>query len=178
MKRNIISNRSQDGAALIITIVVLLALTVLALAATNSNQSQTLMVRNSQFRFDSFNASYTEIDGQVEAINLRDISLGVPDYLLVLIDGAIQGIIRSPGTAEADTAAGELPTYVGTDAAYVTQTVDQQYQGICRPLGQQVGSGAEKIKCDELRIIVGSTKTNTQISSVQNQVYEYLSLAE
>ena len=70
------------------------------------------MVRNSQFRFEAFNASYTEVDGQIEGINSRDISLGIPRYILALISGFPGNSLISPGYVS-DTGSAELPTFVG-----------------------------------------------------------------
>ena len=63
----------QQGAALVITMFVLMVLTVVAISVTSTNQSQSIMVRNNQFRLESFNSSYAEIDAQVDAINTRAI---------------------------------------------------------------------------------------------------------
>lgn len=77
----------QRGISLLLTVVVLLGLTIIAITITNSNQTQSILVRNNQFRLEAFNASYTEIDAQIDAINQRTIAAGPPEYVNVLISG-------------------------------------------------------------------------------------------
>lgn len=162
--------RNQDGAALLITIVVMLALTLLALASTNSNQNQAFMVRNAQFRFETFNASYSEIDAQIDTVNRRSLALGVPDYILYMIDNAI-GTKTSAATTPA------LPHLAAAGTAYMEQSVEQEYKGACFVFDEQAGIGVEKIQCNELEIMSKSKMTDTQIESEQYQVYEYKTLA-
>lgn len=162
----------QKGSSLLISVVVLLALTVLALAATNSNQGQFLMVRNAQFRIEAFNASASEIDAQIDAINARSLSDGVPDYINALIDSNVGAeITNGTGTLA-------LPQFASAKVSYMTQTVGQTYRGVCPTFGEQVGAGAEKIRCSELLIASGSGLVNTTVRSDQNQVFEYRTLAE
>ena len=112
----------QNGSALLISVVVLLAMTVLALAATSSNQSQALMVRNAQFRMEAFNASYAEIDAQIDAINSRSLSDGVPDYISALIDSSVGASINHQSSPIA------LPQFSATTVdTYLSQQVAQEY---------------------------------------------------
>lgn len=162
----------QNGSALLISVVVLLAMTVLALAATNSNQSQAFMVRNAQFRMEAFNASFAEIDAQINSINERSLADGVPDYVVALIDSSVGSSIDHESTPIA------LPQFALADDTYMVQEVSQTYRGVCPTFGEQVGAGAEKIRCSELLINSDSDLVNTTIESNQNQVFEYRTLAE
>ncbi len=170
------SNR-QRGAALLITVVVMLALTILALASTNANQSQALMVRNSQFRFEMFNASYSEIDAQLSGINAQNISKGIPPHINYLIDG-------DAGTKIYTDAAKNLPgAPVFNDLTSITdpdieKAVTQSYRGQCRVIGEQLGAGIEKIRCNELQIDASTKMARTEIKSDQSQIFEYRTLAE
>lgn len=166
---------NQEGAALLITIVVLLALTLLALASTNSNQNQAFMVRNTQFRFETFNASHSEIDGQIDYINGRKLSDGVPGYLLYLIDNL-------PGTSITSATSGGgttvLPRYAAASTTYMTQSAEKEFRGPCTIFGEQLGAGSEKIRCNELEMTSNSQLTNSRIASEQHQIYEYKTLAQ
>jgi hypothetical protein len=165
--------KKQNGAALIITIFVLMALTVVAISVTSSNQSQSIMVRNSQFRLESFNSSYAEIDAQVDFINKRKISDGVPTYILRLIDGVVGDHVTSE---LADTSPDYMPKRSVVDANYVDVNVAQWYRGTCLVFGQQLGSGEEKVACNELKIESDATLKNTSVASNQHQVFEYKTL--
>lgn len=163
--------KQQQGMSLVITIVVLLAVTSLALAATNINQSQGLMVRNAQLRLEVFNASFSEIDAQIDAINSRNLTQGPPNYVLAMIDGAV-------GTTVNKTTTVALPSYAAGDSSKITQVVSQEYVGTCKVLGQQLGEGFEKIQCSNLLIDSESTLIGTAVDSPQNQIYQYQTLKE
>ena len=164
----------QSGVALLISIVVMLALTVLALAATNSNQTQAFLVRNAQFRLETFNASFTELDAHVDFINGRPLSAGVPEYVVDLIDGPLGADINSDGSGFYTEA---LQFEARTDPGYMDQSVGQTYRGPCAVIGGDLGAGVERIRCDEIVITAESVLVNQEsILSEQHQVYQYLTL--
>jgi hypothetical protein len=165
--------KKQNGAALIITIFVLMALTVVAISVTSSNQSQSIMVRNSQFRLESFNSSYAEIDAQVDFINKRSISDGVPTYILRLIDGVVGDEVSSKKTVSSPD---YIPKRSTVNVNYIDANVIQQYRGTCLVFGQQLGAGEEKIACNELKIESDVALKNTSVASNQHQVFEYKTL--
>ena len=167
--------RAQNGAVLVITIFVLMALTVVALAVTNGNQSQAIMVRNNQFRLESFNSSYAEIDAQIDFINKRKISDGVPSYIIRLIDGNVgDRVYDEAGTGSADY----LPKRSSVAATYIDTDVATWYRGTCLVFGQQLGAGEEKVACNELKVESDARLVNTSIASNQHQVYEYKTLKQ
>ncbi len=164
----------QSGIALIISIVVMLAMTVLAVAATNSNNTQAFMVRNAQFRMEMFNASYTEIDAQIDTINERLVEDGVPDFLLGLINGGI-------GTNVNDAGSGSVPLNLAfeapADAGYVNQEVEMVYRKNCVVQGISLGAGSQPIVCHEIQINSRAELVNQEnVASPQRQVFEYLTL--
>ena len=166
-------SKAQQGMALVVTLVVLLGLTVLALASTNSNLGQSIMVRNSQFRLEEFNASYAEIEGQVDAINNSALSAGVPDYVINLIDGIVPKVYSDASTSD-EYLAIKSPTPSG----YMRQKVEQVYDGRCFVFGEEVGAGNDKIRCDQMRIESSAgLNSRTKGGSEQNQVYRYKTLA-
>jgi hypothetical protein len=165
----------QNGAVLVITIFVLMALTVVAISVTSSNQSQSIMVRNNQFRLESFNSSYAEIDAQVDFINKRKISDGVPTYILHLIDGQVGAKVSSGETVSSPNYLSQLSS---VDVAYIDSEVSQSYRGTCRIFGQQLGAGEEKVACNELKIESDAALVNTNVVSNQHQVFEYKTLKQ
>jgi hypothetical protein len=167
--------QSQRGAVLVVTIFVLMALTVVALAVTNTSQSQAIMVRNNQFRLESFNSSYAEIDAQIDFINKRKISDGVPQYIIRLIDGNVGDRVHDEagvGTPDyLEKRSSVAATYIDTDVATI-------YRGTCMVFGQQLGAGEEKVACNELKVESDAQLMNTNIASNQHQVYEYKTLKQ
>ncbi|WP_147250883.1 pilus assembly PilX family protein [Arenicella xantha] len=161
---------AQRGASLLITMVVLIVLTVIAVTATNNSQTQAFMVRNNQFRLETFNASYAEIDAQIDTINKRKLSDGVPSYIIAMTDNAV-GTTVTPANSD-------LEIYAPVQNTYMTKVAEQSYRGNCAVFGQQLGAGAEKIRCNEIKILADSKMVNTKIDSTQHQVYEYRTLAE
>lgn len=181
MKHTIISNRSrqhlrrqnrQSGAALIMTLIVLLVLTVVAVGVTNSNQSQSIMVRNSQFRLESFNVSFAEIDAQIDNLNRRKLSDGVPVWMIKLIDGDVGERVASGAAVTTDQISFE--TSVPND--FLVRDVAQEFRGTCLVFGQQAGVGVEKVRCNEVVIESDANLKNTSVASNQRQVYEYKTL--
>jgi len=163
----------QEGLALIVTIVVLLGLTVLALATTNSNLSQSIMVRNNQFRLEEFNTSYAEIEGQVDAINVIPLSQGVPDYVISLIDNIVPRV--SSASTDPTTA---IDITSPTETNYMDRLVEQVYDGQCFVFGEETGVGNDKIRCDQIRIESQSRLDGRNVGgSDQRQVYRYKTLA-
>ena len=167
----------QSGAALIITLVVMLVLTIIAVASTNSNQTQAMMVRNNQFRLETFNTSYAEIDAQVDFVNKRKISDGIPDHVITLIDGVTNQKVWH-GAAGDGQSERELALLVPTNASELEREITQWYSGVCLVFGEQLGAGIEKIACDEIKIDSDTALMNTRVSSNQFQVYRYKSLKQ
>ena len=159
----------QDGAALLITMVVVLALSIVAVGVTGGNQAQSLMARNSQFRMESFNASYTEIDAQIDAINKRKISDGLPTWLASTLNHGLG--TRMSSAAEETSERIDLKSAV--DDRFSNREVAQEYRGNCIIFGQQIGAGKESYRCNEMVVESNAVLKNTSIESEQSQVYEY-----
>lgn len=156
-----------------VTLVVLMALTVVAVAVTNSNQSQSIMVRNNQFRLETFNVSYSELDAQIDTINKRSLAQGIPAKLIKLVDGVKGDRLWDTAPNEAD----RIPLLSVTDTNYMDRAVAQEKHGRCKDFGEQMGVGSEIVKCDEIKVESDADLKNTSVSSEQRQVYEYRSLA-
>lgn len=181
----------QAGISLLFTVVLLLALTVIAITVTTSNQTQSILVRNNQFRLEAFNASYTEIDAQIDAINQRALSAGPPTYVDVLISGEFNQRIEAGDNELAllstAASAGQLsePDDAGNDTsgpsnnvevAGVARAISQVYRGPCQIFGEEASVNAASVVCNEIRIDSDTQLANTSVGSMQRQVYEYRSL--
>jgi len=167
----------QKGAVLVITIVVLLGLTILALAATKSNQIQSIMVRNNQFRLDAFNVAYSEIDAQVDAINRRAASEGVPRYIETLIisrDDTRLSSVDFDGNAPAELEQVEI--LAPSDSDQIIQEVAQGYQQGCIVFGVQQGAGSQTFECHRIQVESEARIDGTALESDQRQVFEYVTL--
>lgn len=179
---------AQRGAALLISVVVLLALTIIALASTNSNQLQTLMVRNAQFRMETFNASYSEIDAQIDIINDRSFALiesengplgdtgenlgGVdtPEYFLSLLN---QNTVSSDGSTLF-----ELPIFTAEDGSDIEQVVTQEFVTKTALLGYDLTEGSRPFN-NSLRISSDSHISDLKgTKSNQDQIYNYVTLEQ
>lgn len=88
MNQRQIKISQQNGAALLITIIVLLGLTIIALSTSNTSRIQSIMARNAQFDLKAWNESFGEISLRLNALNARSVSEGIPDYISALEIGA------------------------------------------------------------------------------------------
>ena len=129
-------------------------------------------MRNNQFQFEAFNASYSEIDAQVNFINARSISDGAPPSILLLINGAIGDSLESDSTSAATRMT------LLTDQVDMEKTVSETYSGTCTVYGQGIGAGVSQVECSEIQIETSSRLDNTSIDSNQFQMFEYTSLSE
>lgn len=161
----------QEGISLLLTVLVLLALTIIAITVTNSNQTQSTLVRNNQFRLEAFNASYTEIDAQIDVINQRALSAGPPTYVDVLIAGDFNQRIEA-----GDNDLALLATAATGSQVSVARSLTQVYRGPCQVFGEETSVNTPSVICNEIRIDSDAELINTNVGSMQRQVYEYRSL--
>lgn len=167
-------NFNQQGVTLVVAIIVLLALTMLGLASTTDNRMQSVMVRNDQFKFDVFNASYSEINAQIDIVNNRALADGIPNEIFSMINGGVGTEITSIAgsltvlTPISDVSSGGV-TYTG-----IGKDVMQKYSTPCFVIGESIAVGSSTNSCFEFLIQADSDLTNTSISSTQNQVYQYI----
>ena len=157
------------GAALIVTMIVVLALSVVAVGVTTNNQMQSLMARSAQFRMESFNISYAEIDAQIDAINKRKISDGVPRWVEASISEGLGGRVSSAAADE-----GRVLDLLSTaSTSFSDREIAQEYRANCVIYGQQIGVGKEVYQCFEMMLESKAALKNTSVESQQSQVYEY-----
>ena len=148
--------QQQTGVVLLLVLVVLLALTMLGLASTDSGNLQSLMTRNNQFRLEAFNTSHTEINAQLEdyAANIYDDSNSVFKAIDV-------------GTQYGGTLGTNLSLQAKNDL--FNQQVELDYKGGC----VITGSSLDKKVCYQMELGSGSTYEKTNINSDQVQTFEF-----
>ena len=62
--------RYQEGATLIVSLILLLVLTIVGISTIESVNLQSLMARNSQFQVESYQVALSEIEAQLEALEV------------------------------------------------------------------------------------------------------------
>ena len=147
----------QQGFTLIVVMVVLLALTVLGLASTDSGNLQQVMVRNNQFRLEAFNTSHSEIEAQVQ---FYDEVSNAPIFV------AIDGGSRLSSDDEGST------VNLQTSNDQFVKEVGLERTSECLTIGNSLG----KYRCSLMRIDSDSSYQNTNIRSDQRQTFTYITL--
>ena len=175
--------QAQSGLSLLITVVVLLGLTLIAITLANSNQSQAIMARNNQLRVEVFNASFSEINAQTDAINSRNISEGPPPYIDALVNTDLNTVFtpgRSGFTVLSQARDGFSPSVSSSgDVAPVGVGVELEMVnlGTCLAFGSQIGEGGvAQTRCFQFRLDVEARLDGTEIASEQHQMYQYQTL--
>lgn len=160
----------QSGAALLVTIIVLLGLTVLALASTSSNQTQQLLLRANQENLLVFNAGMSEIDAQITQWNMAASNESPSPVFTQMIKEAEQG---SPGVSTFD-----LAVLVLTGAELLKKEVTLAYLGHCASSATTAGVQPGILRCDRFELKVVSYIDGTAIRSEQSQTLSVFSESE
>ena len=158
-------NIHQEGVTLIVVMAILMVLTTLGLASMTDNRMQSVMVRNNQFKLEAFNASYTEINAQVGAINSLSVSQDTPDYLNALIN--INGTSVSSETSTLNVLSEQTGAENDIDKKVTMTSVNEG--GACIVTGDSLNF----VRCIEIEIEVESDINNTSIKSKQFQSILY-----
>jgi len=184
----------QQGIALITVMVVLFVLTLLGLAATDSSNFQALMVRNNQFRLETFNVSRAEIQDQLVALNQAP-AVGAPPLAPGVILGndglpAEAGVIAVADSESAralffaiDSGGQRLSTKDGSngttfDVLSLNQGINQDvaFRSVreCAVDGGSTGEAiASGIRCYVIQVDSDAQLTGTNIQSLQSQTIEF-----
>ncbi len=88
---------------MVVTLVVLLVLTLLAIGSTSSNRLQTVMATNNQFQLEAWNSSYVELTSRMRAINATPVTDGIPDYVRNLAETGDEKIFTPLNVLSANT---------------------------------------------------------------------------
>lgn len=154
-QRHLPSFANQRGITLIVVIVVLLGLTLVGLASTDSGNLQRVMVRNNQLRLEAFNSSAAEIAAQIQ---FYEEVTNAPIY------SAIDSGLRLSD--------GDQTLTQQTVHALIDKDVGLSSEGDCWVVGNTLG----KYRCNLLMIDSNSQYPNTNIGSDQRQTFSYFTL--
>ena len=159
--------KHQKGIALIVTLVVLLALTILGVAATDSGNLQSVMTRNNQFRLETFNVAHAEIDAQLDAY--RSVASGtITDEISFLLEA-------DAGTKITDTAplvsGSPLITEKSVKDSF-DKTIGLTKSGGCVITGETIGLGKQGTNsCNLFTLETDARYTDTNVQSQQVQTF-------
>jgi len=148
------SNSHQKGSSLLTVLVVLLVLSLLAVASFDSSNLQSLMTRNSQLRLETFNIGKAEVDAQAEGF--ESTGGNVNTTIAQLID------TPSPSATVTSTAVSTIPGF--------SKTATISKDGTCISYGSEINSGTGST-CTNFIIRVTTAADNLNISSGQNQTF-------
>lgn len=152
----------QQGMAMLVVIVALLVLTILGLSASDSTSLQALMVRNSQLRLETFNASLAEIESQLDYVG----PLSPGQALLVkLVNTGGELVNDGDGTQEI---AFQSPNDL------LEKRIALRKEQDCFVYGNTIGANGV-IKCNLMGMDSLSEIENSSIGSDQQQQFEFLS---
>jgi Tfp pilus assembly protein PilX len=164
------SNQKQQGVTLIITLVVLAAMTILGITSIRNTSINQLIVKNSQMLFTARKTAFTEINGQLDLINRNGSTL--PDTSIDSLRGLnVGGILPI-----ADTHAGNdtTPENLTVNQPGMAQTVNFTLN--CDNCDVPVGGFSLGTGLGAVIGVISSRATieNTATQSTQEQVFWYL----
>jgi Tfp pilus assembly protein PilX len=152
------SVKRQQGATLIVTLMILVAMTTLGLSSIRSTSIQQTIVKNTQFLMSARNAAKTEINAQLDVININPPA-DLDAIIQTIIDTG-ENITVSAGLAKAQTTYGQT----------VTMTMN------CRACPAPTGGFSYGIGVQALTATISSEAelNNTAAKSAQDQGFWYL----
>lgn len=167
-----IAYRHQQGATLIVVLVILVAMTFLGLGSMSDSNLQLAMVRNSQLQTGAYTAALTEINSQIDAINTNpEADVDVPILNLVQTPTVVTNGVSSRTTNPAAL----LATSIGSDAnSYTTSlSLTEPNADAFLPVTGMSLSPDSTVKW--LVMQFDSVATISGASSNQTQGFKYLS---
>ena len=169
MRKEIKMNR-QAGSAMIISLIVLSAITILGMATFKTTNTQQVVLRNTQLISMAVNTATSEINAQISAINSNDGSDDDPIILRVL----------DAGGADYDIVANANPAngiQLFSPQTRFTQDVNMRLmseEAVNVPSGNTENIGKAGIKSLSIEIQSTATLGTTSASSTQIQGYSYI----
>jgi Tfp pilus assembly protein PilX len=164
-----LNQQEQKGVTLIITLVVLAAMTILGIASIRNTSINQLIVKNTQMLFTARKTAFTEINGQMDIINTNPSSEDDQIILDLLNDNdGILPIANTRGTN--NDSPGSLAVNQSAIGQSVTITLSCEDCPI--PIGGfSLGTGLSSvIGVMESQAIIENTATQ----STQEQVFWYM----
>ena len=160
----------QQGITLVVTLLILVAMTTLGLTSIRSSSIQQAIVKNTQFLMSARNVAKTEINGQLDAINLGPTTQ-VDTIIQTLMDtGENTEHLIANTTGNQDVTIENLTT---TQTAY-SQRVSMTMN--CRACPAPVGGFSYGLGVQALTATIQSEAEldNSSATSIQEQGYWYL----
>jgi Tfp pilus assembly protein PilX len=161
--------QQQKGVTLIITLVVLAAMTILGITSIRNTSIHQLIVKNTQMLFSARKTAFTEINGQLDIINNN--AEGLTDQIITDLLNAADGKLPI-----ADTYGGsnDSPEKLAVNHAAMGQTVSITL--VCRACTVPVGGFSIGTGLSAVIGVVNSQATieNTATQSTQEQIFWYL----
>jgi Tfp pilus assembly protein PilX len=166
------STRHQRGVTLIVTLIVLVAMTTLGLSSIRSTGIQQTIIKNTQFLLSARNVAKTEINGQLGAINNNPPS-ATDAALQFLIDQGVDSELVIADTLGTNTSAARLTTIAVTQQTYGQQvSMTMNCRSCPAPMGGfSYGSGIAALTAT---ITSTAELDSAAAQSTQDQGYWYL----
>ena len=156
------ANGSQRGAAMLVALVVVAAVSLVAIAGMQDTNTQSNMIRNEQLYTNAYSVAFSEINAQLDVVNLND-SDEIDPMIVTLIDQQV-------GTFVAQS-------MVGPDAGAGAFNQTLQQATLCdidsctAPPGYSIGAGTRVLKAEINSV---ATFPGATSRSDQTQGYWYL----
>jgi Tfp pilus assembly protein PilX len=164
------SAKRQQGVTLIVTLIILVAMTTLGLSSIRSTSIQQAIIKNTQFLMSVRNVAKTEINGQLDTINNNADSAGDP-ILQTIIDQGVDTVYEVAHTGESNDSELTTPAYLkSTYSQRVTMTMN------CRSCPAPSGGFSYGLGIAALTATISSTAAldDSAATSTQEQGYWYL----
>lgn len=158
------SRSKSSGAALLVSLILLLIMTLIGISAVDNVTLQSQMVRNSQWAQDTYQIALSEIQKRIKdmnEMNLDDDEVYLADYLNEVMTAPDDTISYSSSD----------PEFELIDAsALASQSVSVGYQGIgAPPSGYEIGDFVGQL----FTLNSVATATGSGVDSDQTQGFNY-----
>jgi Tfp pilus assembly protein PilX len=152
------SVKRQQGATLIVTLMILVAMTTLGLSSIRSTSIQQTIVKNTQFLMSARNVAKTEINAQLDIININAAT--EPDTIIQTMIDAGENNPRNTSLAKQQSTYGQT----------VSMTLN------CKACPAPTGGFSYGLGVQALMATITSTAemTSTAANSTQEQGFWYL----
>lgn len=161
-------NTHQAGAALLVTVIIMLALTVIALAATSNNQLQQKLIQAQQLNLTVFNAGMAEIDAQIAWLNQWALTQGAHPLLHELVK---VGVETQRSDLDTDQLLGEsLAVIRSKNSQQFEKRVSISYQGMCPASETERLEPLAPLICHRFALHVVVQVPESSIASRQTQI--------
>jgi Tfp pilus assembly protein PilX len=161
--------QQQKGATLIITLVVLTAMTILGISSIRNTSIHQLIVKNTQMLFSARKTAFTEINGQLDIINTNHKSEN--DQIITDLLNDADGKLP---IADTSGESNNTPEKLAVNHAAMGQTVSVTL--VCKACTVPVGGFSIGTGLSAVIGVINSQATieNNATQSTQEQIFWYL----